>query len=260
LDEFRKADVLVRGEATMTNDLDRSTGSHISGNPASDVFEREWRTYRKMVEHNYLFHREAYAHLRRIVTAEVDAPFRFLDIACGDASASAEALAGTGIGEYHGIDLSSEALEIARANLRVLDCPVLLQRGDFEQRLATWTAAVDVAWVGLSLHHLQAAGKLQVMRRIRSIVGDRGILVAYENASPDGEARAAWLRRWDDQKPHWSAYSLDEWRTITDHVHAYDFPETRDRWHALGRDAGFGTVAEIFVSRTDLFRMYLFRP
>jgi ubiquinone/menaquinone biosynthesis C-methylase UbiE len=231
----------------------------VSGNPAANVFEREWRTYRKMVDNNYLFHREAYACLRDIVTREVAGPFRFLDIACGDASATVAALAGKPIAQYWGIDLSAEALAIAARNLAALDCRVELQRGDFEDLLARSQQSVDVAWIGLSLHHLEAARKLAVMRQIRQIIGERGLFLAYENASPDDEDRAGWLRRWDGLEPHWTAYSRAEWRLMADHVHGHDFPETSARWHLLGRDAGFREVKEVFIAPTDLFRMYLFR-
>src|SRR5258708_24906834 len=98
------------------SDIDATGSLTISGNPASDVFEREWRTYRKMVDSNYLFHREAYDCLRRIVQREMTKPFRFLDIACGDASATVEALAGTDVARYFGIDLSHAALDIPAAN------------------------------------------------------------------------------------------------------------------------------------------------
>jgi ubiquinone/menaquinone biosynthesis C-methylase UbiE len=120
----------------MTSHLDHPTESKISGNAASDVFEREWQTYHKIVDNNYLFHREAYAQLREVVTTELRPPFRFLDIACGDASTTAEALAETEIAQYHGIDLSAEALEIAQYSLRGLHCPVTLERGDFQERLS----------------------------------------------------------------------------------------------------------------------------
>jgi SAM-dependent methyltransferase len=239
--------------------VDHGVGE-ISGNPASDVFERDWRTYRKMIDNNYLFHREAYGCLRRIVAEEVATPFRFLDIACGDASATVEALAGTGVAQYCGIDLSSEALEIAARNLRALHCPVELERGDFEDVLAEWQRPVDLAWIGLSLHHLHASRKLAVMREVRRIVAHGGLFLVYENASPDGEERAGWLRRWDRQEAVWTAYSGEEWQTMSAHVHAYDFPETSPRWHALGREAGFREVREIFICPTNLFRMYVFRP
>jgi SAM-dependent methyltransferase len=213
-----------------------------------------------MVDNNYLFHREAYACLRKIVTREPARPIRFLDIACGDASATVDALVGTCLTQYCGIDLSGEALALAAQNLAALGCPVTLERGDFQDVLVRWQEPVDVAWVGLSLHHLDPSGKLAVMREIRRIVGAGGLFLAYENASPNGEDRAGWLRRWDSQEAHWIAYSGHEWQTITTHVHTCDFPETCAGWHSLGRDAGFQEVREIFVAPTNLFRMYLFQP
>ena len=39
-----------------------------SSNPAAALFEREWLTYRKMVDNNYTFHREAYGELRHCQT------------------------------------------------------------------------------------------------------------------------------------------------------------------------------------------------
>jgi hypothetical protein len=96
------------------------------------------------------------------------------------------------------------------------------------------------------------------MRKIRTIVGDPGLFLIYENTSPDGEDRDGWLLRWDLQKPSWTALTAEEWDAITAHVHAADFPETISQWHLLGHEAGFGEVRELFVSPTDLFRLYCF--
>src|SRR5215212_8309266 len=92
------------------------------------IFFREWQTYRKMVDNNYLFHREAYARLNRYLVDEFVAPFRFLDIACGDASATVGALLGTQISHYHGIDQSPAALALAREALSALSCPVMIEQ------------------------------------------------------------------------------------------------------------------------------------
>ena len=227
--------------------------------PTVALFQSQWQLYRKIVDHNYLFHREAYRCLHRLLVDEAVQPFRFLDVACGDASATVEALQGTRVRSYHGIDLSQAALELASKALETLGCPVVLDQRDFVEALCDRPEPVDVAWIGLSLHHLTAPAKLTVMRQIRSIVGDRGLFAIYENTSPDGEDRDAWLRRWDDQKPGWTALTPEEWDVATAHVHANDFPETVSRWHALGREAGFGQVRELFVAPTNLFRVYCFR-
>lgn len=223
------------------------------------LFQRRWNLYRKVVDNNYLFHQEAYAQLHRILVHEAVQPFRFLDIACGDARATADALKGTQIAHYHGIDLSRAALDLAAIALTTLRCPIMLDQRDFIEALRAWSQSVDVAWIGLSLHHLTAPAKLNLMRKIRGIVGGHGLLLIYEDASPDGEDRATWLRRWDRQKPSWTALTLEEWDAITAHVHAADFPETASRWHWLGREAGFTRVRQLFVAPSNLFRMYCFQ-
>jgi SAM-dependent methyltransferase len=195
----------------------------VTDEPALALFQKQWQLYRKVVDHNYLFHREAYDRLHRILVEEAVQPFRFLDVACGDASATVEALKGTQIASYHGIDLSQVALELASRALETLACPVTLDRRDFVEALGDRPESVDVAWIGLSLHHLQTPEKLSVMRQMRSVVGDRGHFLIYENATPDDENRDAWLRRWDDQKSWWTALAPEEWDAGAAHVHANDF-------------------------------------
>lgn len=222
------------------------------------VFQQDWKLYRKMVDNNFLFHREAYGRLHDVLVDEVARPFRFLDIACGDASASAGALRGTKLAHYHGIDFSAAALDIAGRTLKMLNCPVTLEQRDFLEAIANWKQAVDVAWIGLSLHHLLTPEKLSFMRNVRKILSPGGMFLIYENTSPDGEDRVHWLQRWDLQKPFWTAYSEEEWNAMAAHVHAADFPETDESWHRLGLEAGFAGTKEVFAAPTDLFRMYCF--
>ena len=58
-------------------------------------FQEQWATYRKVVESDYLSHREVGSILRATLNEVFTAPFSFLDIACGDASVMKTALAGT---------------------------------------------------------------------------------------------------------------------------------------------------------------------
>lgn len=227
---------------------------------AAAIFQQEWRIYRKMVDHDYLFHREAYAQLRRVLLDEAVRPFRFLDLACGDATAAVDALHGTEIASYCGVDLSAEALRLASAALTRLTCPVSLRQGSFVDTLATWREPIDVIWIGLSLHHLLQPGKLQTMRAARKLLNESGLLLVYENASPDGEDRDGWLERWDEQEPHWTGLTPDEWRRMAAHVRTYDFPETVSHWRVLGREAGFRATQELYVAPTNLFRLFAFRP
>lgn len=222
------------------------------------LFQQEWQTYRKMVEHNFLFHREAYAVLHDTLVRELDYPFRFLDLACGDASASAAALAGTKISEYRGVDFSAPALELAAKALLHLNCSVVLEERDFLEALDGRENLADVVWIGLSLHHLQTEGKRRFMQEIRHALAPGGRLMIYEDAGPDGDTREAWLARWDRQRSSWAAFSSEEWDTLRNHVRSADYPEPAPTWQQLGRDAGFAVSRELYVTPTDLFRLYSF--
>ena len=67
-----------------------------------------------------------------------------------------EATQGTRVAHYHGIDLSQAALDLAGKALETLGCSVRIDHCDFVVALRDWPEAVDVAWIGLSLHHLLA--------------------------------------------------------------------------------------------------------
>jgi ubiquinone/menaquinone biosynthesis C-methylase UbiE len=224
---------------------------------SSEIFQASAEVYTKMVDQNYLFHREVYACLHGLLMDRK--PFRFLDVACWDAACSAQALANTSIAEYYGIDIVPEALALASENLRgKLHCPIYLQQGDFIPTLAQWDRPVDVVWIGLSLHHLESSGKLALMGTIRRFLPEDGELLIYENTSPDGEDRDSWLARWDLQRTAWTAYSDEEFRRMNEHVHTHDYPETCSAWREMGHAAGFAEVGEIYSCPTDLFRMYRF--
>jgi SAM-dependent methyltransferase len=242
----------------MMANTDHGVGTE-SGNPASMLFEREWLIYRKFIDNNYTFHREAYGELRRVLVDEAVQPFRFLDIAC-DASMTARALSGTRVAHYHGIDLSEAALQLARSALAGLNCPVILERRDYVEALRDIREPMDVVWIGYSLHHLDAPAKLALMRDIRGVLADGGLFLMCEPTSPDGEDRSAWLRRYERlNQPLWAAMTPEEWDAVIAHVRAADFPETSSRWHTLGREAGFSDVREVFVAPDDLHRMYCLR-
>lgn len=228
------------------------------GPSARAFFAQQWRVYRALVDGNYLYHREAYACLHDYLVANVSRLFRFLDIACGDASASVAALRGTSIASYVGIDQSGPALDLARGALVSLGRPFELEQRDFVEALRDPSLAADIAWIGLSLHHLQTPDKLAVMRDVRRIVGDAGSFLIYEDASPDGEDRAGWLRRWDLQEPRWTGYAPEDWTALCEHVHAADYPETVSGWLRLAREAGFGSARELFVAPSNLLRLFCF--
>jgi SAM-dependent methyltransferase len=223
-------------------------------------FQEQWTTYRKLVEGDCLSHRKVGAILRTTLNETFDAPFNFLDIACGDASVMRSALAGTGIRHYHGIDLSQPALELAAANLAALPCAIELDHRDFVEAMLRRPEHADAAWCSLSIHHLATDDKRRLMQAIRGAVGARGIFLLYEPTYRDDEDRVGFLDRFRrTNRTRWSVLTPIEWEQIWRHVETCDFPETAEVWCDLGRQAGFAHAQQVFVDPSDFFVLYLYR-
>jgi ubiquinone/menaquinone biosynthesis C-methylase UbiE len=226
---------------------------------AMGLFRRQWEVYRKLVENDYLFHAEASRVLHRVLLGEAAKPFRFLDLACGDAGAIVRALKGTQIAHYHGVDLAKPALDLARRNLDTLGCELELEEGDFIEAMRARPEPADVVWIGLSLHHLATADKRTLMGEIRSVLGEGGLFLIYEPTMPDGEGRDRYLERCDRLcRSLWTALTPAEYEAVMTHIRTSDLPETVSSWIALGREAGFSAVQELYKAPTDLLRLFCY--
>jgi hypothetical protein len=103
---------------------------------AASVFQQRCGTYRTIVDNNCMFHREVYGQLHRILVDEVNRPFCFLDIACGDASASFNALKDTTVAAYHGIELFHAGLGVGAHRSRGARLSGNVPTSRFRRRLA----------------------------------------------------------------------------------------------------------------------------
>ena len=237
---------------------------HPSAEPSADkaaiqFFRTQWETYRRIIEHNYLYHREAYAILHRVLMEEVARPFRFVDLACGDASASLAALRGTKVTHYHGVDLAEPALKMAQKNLEAVDWKVKLEHADFVEAIRKRKEPADVVWIGLSLHHLSTEDKISVLRGIRAGLSRSGLLLTYDPVIPDGETLTAYhIREVTTVKDEWTSLTPEERDAAAEHIQTQDRPETIAGTMVLAHAAGFAQMRELFVSPNNLWRMYCF--
>jgi hypothetical protein len=222
-------------------------------------FQQQWATYGKLVANDDLAQRAVARILHDTLNETFKAPFSFLDIACGDASMMAQALRGTRVRHYHGIDLSQPALELAAANLAGMPFAVDLDHRDFVAAMTRRPEHADAAWCSLSIHHLATADKLALIKAIRGATGARGLLMLYEPTCRNGEDRAGFLDRFRRvNQPRWSVLTPAEWEQIWRHVSDCDFPETAATWCELGRSAGFRQARQVFADPTDFFRLFHF--
>jgi len=245
----------------MVNVLQHEPAAPVRDDKAVELFRHQWQLYRKFLDHDYLSNAGAYATLRRFLTQEIARPFRFLDLACGDASGIVKVLQGSAITHYRGVDLAQPALELAKGNLAALACGVTLEQADFVEVMHAPDAAADIVWISLSLHHLSTADKRALIRDARETLQADGAFLIYEPTRDDGEDRPTYLDRFEDiGKRDWTALSGDDFKEAMNHVRNCDLPETASEWVALGREAGFSRIAELYRSPDDLFRVFAYRP
>lgn len=223
---------------------------------AQAMFNRQLATYRKITRENLMYHREVYDLLEKVLVEQTPKIFRFLDIACGDASVSAPMLKSTAIGHYAGIDISAHSLALAEEALKTLPCPVDLYCRDFAAALANWSEPVDVVWVGMSLHHLQTADKQRFVESVYRALGGAGLFLIWEPVYLAGEDRMGWLDRFSSYRTTWAALTDDEFAEMENHMRLADFPESADEWKAMGHRAGFAYVEELFIMPNRLGRMF----
>ena len=223
------------------------------------LFQQQWVVYQKFVDNDYGSNAGAYETAHRIIKKTFDRPFAFLDLACGDARGAVVALRGTQVAHYHGVDLAPPALEYAARNLEALDCPIELEHGDFIEAIYKRPEPADVVWIGLSLHHLDAPGKRNLMRAIRDMIGPDGLFLTHEPTCIGGEDRAGFLDRYERiARSQFTALTPDEMDALIAHVRGSDYPENMESWARLGREAGFAKTELVFTGSPDLLRTFCF--
>jgi len=234
--------------------------SEISSGSSSEYFSTSWAAYKKILENNYMGHAEAYEVLRQIISNEVRKPFRFLDLACGDACYSSRALRDTDVALYAGIDLSEAALQAAAQELTRLGCGKELKKGDLNEFDSLVEPPFDVVWIGLSLHHLDTVAKAGFMKRVHDALSEDGVFLIYEPVYIEGENKEAYFDRIKGIIENtWTGLSQEEAETLLEHVKTTEIPETMSTWTGLGNDAGFKTAEKIFSEPTGLYSIFMFR-
>jgi SAM-dependent methyltransferase len=224
----------------------------------AEAFFREWQIYRKVVEHNYLYHREVYALLHQFLT-RLSRPFMLLDLGCGDAESMVQALAGTTVSRYVGVDLAPGALALAGKNLCRLPCSHRLVEKDYYEFMRESPVKAEVIWMGLTFHHLPLPQKAAFLRLARQTLPPGGHLLMFEPTLLEGETREQFLDRslsvaWRS----WQALTKEEMQKLDDHVSRCDFPEEVPVLTRMGREQGFSDVSLLFQDPRKIYSFLCF--
>lgn len=236
------------------------TANRSSGEITSELFRLNWEMFRKILRGDYMSHKAAYGKLKDVLNEEMNKPFTFADLACGDAYATSRYLKDTRIASYIGIDLSEAALEFAREETRRLRCEKTFITADLEDFDRFMDTPPDVVWVGLSLHHLETENKARFMAKVRETLDKDGIFLIYEPVFIDHEDRKAYFDRFRRVTGSvWKDLTPEERSMLLDHVRDTELPETTCDWLSLGGEAGFSEASALYSEPTGLYTLFRFK-
>lgn len=209
------------------------------------IFFNYWASYRKVVDADYMWHAEAYAALASALD-EIREPFSFLDLGSGDACWTSRILKDRKLSRYEALDICRPALELARKNTEVLDCPREFIQADFFTGLPE--RMYDVIFIGMSLHHLPLTEKIIYLPEIRRRLNPGGKFVLYEMVSREEETRAeVFSRWWAGVRRNWIALNPEELERVREHVSTSDYQETIPTYLRILKEGGFRDERMLFA-------------
>lgn len=225
----------------METQPERTTMNPSEQTPSpADIFRSAWAVYRKIVDNDYMFHREIYADLSSFLQRRFRRqPFAMLELGCGDAHETMQAVRGCELSQYVGVDLSEPALQLAADHVADLPCPTRLIQADMLAGLAQVDEPVDVVFSGFALHHLPAPEKQEFFALSRRALKPGGVLVLTDVMREPHQDRQRYL---DDYlrhaARHWRALEPAELFLVSEHIRTCDFPESAALHQQLARNSG----------------------
>jgi SAM-dependent methyltransferase len=211
-----------------------------------------WAIYDRVLDLDYMFHRELYAEVSRTLAARFgERAFSVLDLGCGSGRHLAPVLGALRVERYEGHDLSPVALEHARKNFEGLGGEVKLVEGDLMRGLRSEGGErFDLIFSGFTLHHLSAEERAEVIRLARGKLAPGGLLLVLDSMRDEGQTREAWLDAYCGWiEAEWTAIPREGVEAIIGHIRGADRPGTRAEHDAAASAAGFARSGEIARKR-----------
>ncbi len=210
----------------------------------NELFNKRWQLYQKVLFNNYMNHREFYGVLHDFLTQYWQKPFSLLELGCGDASFTVQALLNTNIAAYTGIDLSQDALAIAQANMAVTPYSKNFIQGDIcavvSQLESSQENSFDIVLTSFAFHHLNLEQKENVMAQLSHLLSSDGMFLVIDIVRSPEESRETYIERYlENVRQNWSQLTSQDVNMVAEHICLEDLPETNDTLNSLARKHGF---------------------
>jgi len=230
---------------------------------SKEFFSRQWQVYEKILEHDYMGHREIYQVLQEtFLVFFKSVPINILDLGCGDARFISKALLKSNINSYYGIDLSPVALEIAKTNMQLVGCQNTFRQGNFYplERLLSQKNSFNCILSSFAIHHLSSLQKELHIGEIYRILQPGGIFFLIDIVLREKEDRNAYMLRYlQEIKENWSLLSTDDYEMLENHITSSDYPESLEVFREMGLNNHFDQVDCLYRDPLKTMRLLAFQ-
>lgn len=211
--------------------------SQQSAEQTSEFFQ-QWAIYRDVIKHNYMHHNELGVVLDRHLNAYTSL-IDVLDLGCGDAELFVRSQYTDKVKHYTGVDMSNDALALAKEHLQAKPFDKSFIVGDFYQYAMKKPATYDLIVVGYTLHHLSREQKETFLEHVKEMLKPSGKIVVYDLVRKNKETRDEFIDRIClsfDQS--WCEFNDEQLAGIHDHVRNNDQPETEQFFENQAKNLG----------------------
>ncbi len=223
-----------------------------------DFFERQWGSYRAIVERDLMEHQAvATATATAIDTwlaarpADAGGP-HLVDLGCGDLALLAPLLQRLPLASYTGLDLTAAVLPLAQRALGTVPYPSTWIEGDLLAWATQNTHAhergepgaqhlpIDLLHSAFAIHHLSDAEKAGFLQAARRRIAPGGLFIWVDVFREPGESLAAYRERYSQRVgSSWGALSQEQREQVLGHIRSFDIPADRSAIVASAEAAGW---------------------
>jgi len=205
-----------------------------------EFFLATWQVYRKIVDGNYMYHREIFGEVLNILSEGAKRPLTILDLGCGDAGAIRPVLEQIFFSSYTGADASQPALELAKEELKIFGDRIQLLCGDMLGLLrANTSRKFEAILASFSLHHLDTGQKREFLALCKRGLKPGGQLIIADVFRDAGQSREDYLNAYcEDMNRRWTMLSAEEGQIAIEHVRMHDFPESLEDFIHIAEETG----------------------
>jgi len=235
-----------------------SISPYVAQEDQTALFRKSWTLYDAISEKNYMFHREIYAEVAKLLNIYHErGSYKVLDLGCGNARFMAPLLHAYPPAAYDGVDLSSAALMEAKDYLKGLPS-VTLHQADMLQALEEHSGLLDVIFTGYAVHHLSSESKQCLFRTCARRLSPGGCLLMVDVARQEEESRESYLQGYiHTMRTQWTEVLPEHLEEACAHVASFDFPETISELNRMARLAGLPNMK--LLSRHAQHHTFLFK-